>query len=542
MRHTNPRATRAPGRLAALLLLLLLVPFTAAARQQSGTRRLPSPDKIVGEYLKAVGGKKSVAALRDSTYEWEVRRAGAAVGTARTRLKGPSAMRTDLLLEGGGARDEAANARTAWVLEAGRLSTLTDAESHSARLRAMLEAGRFVDFKKQKVLARTVGLEEVRGEPAYSVEFATRAGGRVRYWFSVAAKVPLQLADESRRLRVRFSEWRARPGAPLLLEPHLVEVEDGGGAPFALALREASYNTGLADALFEPPSDASLDIAALLRDLARNQDDAEERINDYTFTQKVTEREVTDKGVVKKQKVSVYEVYPVAFYGWVQKLVSEDGSALAPERAAKEEKRVAEELEKAEREAPKNKAKYERNRAERKEKRKAQAERARASGKETAAADEDEDEVEISTFLRACELISPRRETFRGRDSIVFDFRPRPGFRPSNRGESIVSKLSGIIWIDPSERQVIRLEARLVDSYKMGGGLFASIKSGSAFVFEQTRLPEGVWLPRFSQVNISARVLLVAGVTVNQTREFSDYKRFSTKTGDDKLDAPDKKP
>jgi hypothetical protein len=146
--------------------------------------------------------------------------------------------------------------------------------------------------------------------------------------------------------------------------------------------------------------------------------------------------------------------------------------------------------------------------------------------------------VEISTFLRACELISPRRETFRGRESIVFDFRPRPGFRPSNRGESIVSKLSGIIWIDPVERQVIRLEARLVDSYKLGGGLFASIQSGSAFVFEQTRLPEGIWLPRFSQFNISARVLLVAGVTVNETREFSDYKRFSTKTGDDKLEAP----
>lgn len=195
MRHTNPHAPRTFGLLA-VVLLLLLVPSAADARQQSGAKRLPSPDKIIGEYLKAVGGKKRVAALRDATYEWEVRRAGAAVGTARTRLKGPSAMRTDLLLDGGGARDEAANARTAWVLEAGRLSTLTDAESHSARLRAMLEAGRFADFKKQKILARTVGLEEVGGQPAYSVEFATRAGGRVRYGFSVATKVPLQYADE----------------------------------------------------------------------------------------------------------------------------------------------------------------------------------------------------------------------------------------------------------------------------------------------------------------------------------------------------------
>jgi hypothetical protein len=86
----------------------------------------------------------------------------------------------------------------------------------------------------------------------------------------------------------------------------------------------------------------------------------------------------------------------------------------------------------------------------------------------------------------------------------------------------------------------MRLEGRLVDSVKMGGGLLASVKPGSAFVFEQTRLEDGVWLPRFSQVNVSARVLLFAGVSINETHEFSDYKRFSTKTGEDKLDAPKK--
>jgi hypothetical protein len=88
----------------------------------------------------------------------------------------------------------------------------------------------------------------------------------------------------------------------------------------------------------------------------------------------------------------------------------------------------------------------------------------------------------------------------------------------------------------------MRLEGRLVDSFKVGGGLLASIKSGSAFVFEQTRVEDGVWLPRFSQVNASARVMLFAGMTINETHEFSDYKRFSTKAGEEKLDAPQAKP
>ncbi len=84
----------------------------------------------------------------------------------------------------------------------------------------------------------------------------------------------------------------------------------------------------------------------------------------------------------------------------------------------------------------------------------------------------------------------------------------------------------------------MRLEARLVESFKMGGGLLASVKPGSAFLFEQTRLEEGVWLPRYSQVNASARVMLFKGLSINETNEFSDFKRFSTKTGEDKLNAP----
>ena len=534
---TRTHAPSAPPNMKAsvtkvLLLLLLLGGLSGAARAQAA--KLPSPDKIVGEYLKAVGGKRSVAALRDATYEWAVTREGKEAGTARTHLKAPGALRTDFLLADG-EWDAAANARTAWLRgRDGRLSTLTDREAFAARLQALLESAHFADYKKQKVLARTVARAEVGGATAYKVEFATRAGARLRYWFDAGSKLLLQSEDEARRLRVRFADWRARSASPLKVEPHRVEIERAGEPALTLALKGASYNTGLAESFFEPPADATLDIPALLRDLSKNQEETDKRINDYTFTRKVTEREMDDKGVLKKEKVTVYEVYPFTGYGWVQKLVSENGVALTPEREARELKRVAEELEKAEREAPKRTEKRERERAERRAKRRAQA--ARSGAKAEGA--EDEDDVEISTFLRACEFFSPRRERFRDRDVIVFDFRPRAGFKPSNRGESLVSKLSGVIWIDPAERQVMRLEARLVETFKMGGGLLASVKPGSAFLFEQTRLADGIWLPRYSQVNASARVMLFAGMSINETNEFSDFKRFSTKTGEDKLDRP----
>jgi hypothetical protein len=513
-----------------LALCIVFACSNAAAGQtaRGGSAKLPAPDKIVGAYVKAVGGKKRLAALRDATYDWSVRRGDAEAGRARTQLKWPSSARTDIIL-GDVEVDAAANPRSAWVRESdGHLRTLTGGEAFTARLQALLDASRFADYKKQNVLARTVAQEDLGGESAYVVEFSTRAGARLRYWFGVSSKLPLQMSDEARSSRVRFGEWRASEGSPLLLEPHRLEIETAGRDLLVLTLRESRYNTGLSESVFDPPGDASLDIPVLLRDLARNQDDVDRRVNEYTFMRKITERELNDRGEVKKEKVNVYEVYPYIGSGWIQKHVSENGVPLTPERAAKEEKRVAEELEKAERNTPKVEAALAKARARREAKKKEKG----------ADAVEDDDEVNVSTFLRACEFVSPRRERFQNRDTIVFDFRVRPGFRPKTRGESLISKLAGVIWVDPSERQVMRLEARLVEGFKMGGGLVASIKPGAAMSFEQTRLPDGVWLPRFSQVNVSARMFLFAGMTINQTNEFSDYKRFSAKVGEDKLDTP----
>lgn len=525
MTHRKDLLTKAA---LAFVLLLLGCPATLAGQ---AARKLPSADKIVGEYLKATGGKKRQAAVRDAVYEWT---ASTAQGEerARTLAKAPASVQ----LETRAPDSESsltANPRLAWrCAPGGWVETLTGPEAHELKLRAVLVAGRLVDFKKMRVLARTVGVEEIGGEPAYVVEFSTREGGRERAWFGVKSKLMLKSADAAGKDAYLYGDYRPVEG---VLVPHRLTREEGGRAGVTYALASARFNTGITDAAFEPPADATLDIPALLRDLSRNQDELDRRVDDYTFTRKITEREVNGRGEVK-EKVSVYEVYPVHGWGWVTKLVSENGRPLTPERAAREEKRATEEIVEAVREAPKRlqKAKREREREQAK-----RAERRRQKDPE-AEDEEDEDDVGIATFLRACELVSPRREKFRGRDAVVFDFRPRAGFRPSNRGEAIVSKLSGVVWVDPADRQVVRLEARFDRGFKVAGGLAASVKEGSAVAFEQTRLAEGVWLPRFSQVNLSVRAFLVVGVTVNRTEEYGDYKRFDAKTDDGQLDPPEK--
>ena len=167
------------------------------------------------------------------------------------------------------------------------------------------------------------------------------------------------------------------------------------------------------------------------------------------------------------------------------------------------------------------------------QKRKAEQARKRAKN-------EEDDDVEISEFLKVCEFVSPRRERFRNRDAVVFDFRPKPGFKPSNREEDLISKLVGVVWIDPADKQVMRLEARLAEGFKMAGGLLFSVRPGASLVMEQTRMNEGIWMPALAQINLSMKVLLFGGGDMNKTYEWSDYKHFSGDVRDYSLDAPKK--
>jgi hypothetical protein len=493
-----------------------------AAKQRAA--KLPSPERVVGDYLKAVGGKKRQQAVRDATYEWRVEAANGGGRSLRVFQKAPASVRSDAVSPAG-ETTVAANTRTAWSRSLdGSLRTLTDEEAAAVKIQAALAATRLADLKKQDVLARTTGLVagEAGGEPAYEVEFSRRNGARVRYLFGARTKFLLRVRDDERRQTTSFSD--NRPTADGTVEPHRLEIRTDAGDSLAFALESARYNTNLPDNLFEPPGDASLDVAELLIEVARNQRELDERVSEYTFTRRQTEREFNDRGVLKKEKTFEHEIYPVAGGGRVLKLVAENGVPLAGERLAKEERRVAEEIEKLERENEK-----------RKQKREAAAKKRGETG---AGEDGDDEGLGVTTFLLACEFVSPRRESLRGREAVVFDFRPRPGFKPASREESIVSKLSGAIWVDPVDRQVVRLEARLDEGFRVGGGLFASVKPGSAVVLEQTRLEDGVWLPKFSQINASAKVFLFAGFRIDATREYSNYKRFTTKTGDATVDTP----
>jgi hypothetical protein len=522
----RPPARHGRAVVCAVVFVILVGSSAQSLRAQQSSaapRKLPSAEKVVDSYLKTIGGRKRIATIRDATYEWTIHLKDRTMGLAKTQTKTPSSIRMEMSF-GNGRIISAATPRSAWSLGLdGKLHTLTDAEAAAARLEAVLNASHLLDIKKNNVLARVFSLRDVEAGPAYVVEFSLRSGARLRYLFSSTTKLLLAIEDNARKTTTRFEDYRSKGN---ILEPHRVSINNGGTGDLTFLLQRANYNTGISDSSFDPPRAAeTLDVGALLIEVSHNQNQLEKRFTEYSFLQKETAREISSKGEVQKETIKLFEVFPLANREPVTKLISENGIPLAGERAAREQKRVEEEFAKAERDKEKDEQRMQQNRAERERK---QA----AKGKEG------DDDVDISGFLRVCEFVSPRRERFRDREAVVFDFRPRPGFKSSNRQEDLISKLVGVVWIDPADKQVMRLEARLAEGFKMGGGLLVNLRPGAAFVIEQTRMVEGLWLPRLAQINASVKVLVFGGGDFNKTIEWSDYKHFSGDVGDYKLDAP----
>jgi len=90
--------------LCALLLIGLLAgnqQLLHAQQETAPQKKLPSAEKIVDGYLKAIGGKKRVATIRDATYEWRIQLKDQPMGIAKTQTKTPASVRSELIFGNG---------------------------------------------------------------------------------------------------------------------------------------------------------------------------------------------------------------------------------------------------------------------------------------------------------------------------------------------------------------------------------------------------------------------------------------------------------
>ena len=461
--------------------------------------------KILDRYKKATGGKAATR-VKSTAMTGSVKSGDGTAGRFSYQTASPNNLRFDLEL-GDSKVSECYNGKSAWRLDARGLRTLLGDEAKRLRLEALLANTRLNDLQRNRIVPQLAGKTTIGGREANAVEF-NKDGVRVKLYFDASTNLPVKRERETSDgvEETLYADYRAIDG---VMEPFSLRIKKSA-SELLITIDRVEHNRAAELTAFRYPQiEGSRPLPALeplLKAITENQDKIDEMRERYTCRAVEIERKHDGDGRVKETETRTYEMTPVGAR-FVERLMSVNGKELSASEREKEDKRVQKEVEDI---------------IKRREKKEQKEERARAKGE----TEKDDGEVEIKDFLRISEITSVRRETFRGHEVIAFDFEPRKGFKPKSRAEDIVNKLAGTIWVDEAAQQVARLEARLTDSYKIGGGMLASIGASTAFSFEQEKIGDEVWMPSSMEANISARVLLVAKFNRSVERRYSDYKKY----------------
>ncbi|HKA17559.1 MAG TPA: hypothetical protein VKN18_04510 [Blastocatellia bacterium] len=482
-----------------LLLLLLFGVLSPAFADQPAS-------KIIDRYKKASGGK-AAARLRSTLLTGSIKTADGSSGRFNYQISSPNNLRVDIEV-GDSKISECYNGKSAWRLDSRGLRTLLGDEAKRLRLESLLANTRLTDLQRNRIVPQITGKTVIDGKQAAGIEF-TKDGAKVKLFFDASTNLPIKRERETSEgiEETFYSDYRPVDG---LMEPYSLRIKKATNE-IIVSIDRVEHNKTVALTAFRYPvvegSRPLPELEPLLKALQDNQDKIDEMRERYTCRLVEIERKHDGDGRIKESETKTYEVTPVGSE-FVERLMSVNGKELSSSEREKEDKRVQKEIEDI---------------VKKREKKAQREERAREKGETKK---NDDDDIEIKDFLRISEITSIRREVFRGHEVIAFDFEPRKGFKPKSRGEDIVSKLAGTIWVDEAAQQIARLEARFTDSYKIGGGMLASIGSSTAFTFEQEKVGDEVWLPSAMEANLSARVLLLAKFNRSVERRYSDYKKY----------------
>lgn len=87
------------------------------------------------------------------------------------------------------------------------------------------------------------------------------------------------------------------------------------------------------------------------------------------------------------------------------------------------------------------------------------------------------------------------RDTVNGRPAIVLHFWPRSNdLSIRRRQDYVLNKLTGKVWIDEQDWEIVRVDAHLTERVRVIMGLVASLEKVD-LAFEQTRVGDGIYLP-----------------------------------------------
>jgi hypothetical protein len=233
----------------------------------------------------------------------------------------------------------------------------------------------------------------------------------------------------------------------------------------------------------------------LMQDVFAHQKQVDKIRETYTYSTQLTVQDLDASGNVTHTELQELDTFFVNGHE-IARLMKKDGKPLDEKEQEKESAHVTKLVEKAEK-TPQGQS------------------------------IESGENISISRVLEIMDVSAARREQFRGRPTIVFDFAGRKDAKAHGLAEEASKKLKGTIWIDEADREVAHLEVTFYDNFHVAGGLLANVQKGSNFHFDQAPVDGGLWLPTGAEGTMKARLLLVKNTRQHFTVRDYGYKRFS---------------
>jgi hypothetical protein len=238
-------------------------------------------------------------------------------------------------------------------------------------------------------------------------------------------------------------------------------------------------------------------IQVLMKQVEDHQKQLEKVRENYAFTSARTVEDIDSNGHVTKTETEENDDFFVNGH-LIERAVKKNGKPLAGHDADKETERVTKLVEKAEKTPPDQPLEGQ--------------------------------TISVSRLLDIMDVRNPRRESYKGRPTIVFDFIGRKNAKTHGLAEDASKKLQGTVWIDENGLQVAHLEVSFNDKFRVGGGLLATVDKGTNFRFEQAPLEGGLWLPTGVEATLLGRLLMVKSMRQHITEKDYDFKVFRVET------------
>jgi len=228
------------------------------------------------------------------------------------------------------------------------------------------------------------------------------------------------------------------------------------------------------------------------------------RARNYTYKQRTETHELNKDGSVKKTESETAEEF-VLFGKDVERRIAKNDQPLSEKDAKKEEEKIQKIIDKYSNESVadrrKREAEYDKN--------------------------TEEDRKFVREVTEAFNFKLLPEETVNERTSCVYDFEPRPGFKPTVKFADKLEKVRGRLWIDKEEKQWSRVDVDVLDTISFGLFL-ARIHKGSNFHLEQIKVNDDIWLPKKVDVKVDVRALIFVSANVDVGVVYSDYRKFTS--------------